>query len=91
MKKRGLSYVTFFLKALIYWVFVYVLYIILRLYGIEQENGLHIIKATYVPLDRMINYAILMGLLIGTSFAIIEFFYDKFISKKNNALVRISL
>ncbi|WP_298760066.1 adenylate/guanylate cyclase domain-containing protein [uncultured Psychroserpens sp.] len=85
-----------FLKLLVFtvffWSFASTLFIVIRFFAYGEEQG-----ATYVnpkniiPITEWLDFGLILGIIIGIFYAIVEFSFEKYISQKLNLAVSIGL
>ena len=70
------------LFANIYWIIAFSFFILIRFVAHGEEQGdSFIITTEGRPISEWIHYGVILGILIGTLYAIIEFVYGKLITK----------
>jgi len=71
------------LFANIFWTLAFVFFILIRFLAYGEEQGEMIANPKYeVPITEWIHYGIILGILVGFFYAIIEFLFEKFITKR---------
>lgn len=75
------AYLNLLWQSILFWVLAYIVYVVLRFYGLDDDEGIQI-KNTELVFSQTIIYAFFMGSMIGFYFSVIEFFYEKYASKK---------
>ncbi|WAC02018.1 hypothetical protein N7U66_19710 [Lacinutrix neustonica] len=78
MKTTTLQFIRLLLSTCIFWSLAFCVFIFIRYYAIGAEEG---IIVTDYSISEILYYGVLLGLFIGTLFAIIEFLFDKLLSK----------
>jgi len=69
-------------QSLIFWVIAIILFSLFRYYGIGEEEGLPIDEKFEIPITQWLDLAVILGGLIGVFYAIIEQFFQTYISKR---------
>ena len=78
MKNYILQFLRLLLSTFIFWSLAFCLFIFIRYFAIGAEEGLVI---TDYSITQILPFGILLGALLGTLFAVVEFLFDKFLSK----------
>ncbi|WP_452224345.1 adenylate/guanylate cyclase domain-containing protein [Lacinutrix chionoecetis] len=65
-------------RTIVFWILAFCVFIFIRYFAIGAEEG---IIVTDYNITDILFFGILLGLLVGTLFAIVEFLFDKFLSK----------
>jgi len=65
-------------QTLIFWIIAFCIFIFIRYYAIGSEEG---IVVTDYSITQILRFGVLLGILIGSLFAVVEFLYDKFLFK----------
>ncbi|BAO74471.1 adenylate/guanylate cyclase domain-containing protein [Winogradskyella sp. PG-2] len=68
--------------SIIFWVIAFFLFSLIRYNGIEEELSLFSDDVLNLPIRAYYEFAIIVGFLLGLVYAIIEFLFDIFISKR---------
>ncbi|MHA7060229.1 adenylate/guanylate cyclase domain-containing protein [Aquimarina sp. M1] len=66
-------------KATLYWSIALCLFIVIRYYALGDEEG---IDNSVIPIVDWLRIGMIYGLIIGLFYAIIEFIFDRFLSKR---------
>ncbi|RLJ64216.1 adenylate cyclase [Lacinutrix venerupis] len=66
------------LQTVIFWILAFCLFIFIRYFAIGAEEG---VIVTVYHISDILFFGVLLGLLIGSLFAVVEFLFDKFLSK----------
>ncbi|MEO1031569.1 MAG: adenylate/guanylate cyclase domain-containing protein [Bacteroidota bacterium] len=82
MSSRLRSFLQLFFSSVIYWLVAFALFFAIRYNGIIQELAIYTDEDLGIPITSFYNYGIILGLLLGVCYAIIEFLFDEFLSKK---------
>ncbi|WP_204347047.1 adenylate/guanylate cyclase domain-containing protein [Psychroserpens algicola] len=68
--------------AIIYWILAFSIFILIRFIAHGEEQGTMFVNPkNEVPITEWIHFGIILGVLVGIFYAIIEFVFDKFITK----------
>lgn len=78
MKNYLFQFLRLLVQTIIFWTIAFCIFIYIRYYAIGSEEG---IIVTMYHISDILRFSILSGLLIGTLFAVVEFLFDKFLSK----------
>lgn len=78
MKNYVIQFLSLLFRTIIFWTLAFSIFVFIRYYAIGAEEGLII---TDYHISDILRYASPLGLLIGILFAIVEFVFDKFLSK----------
>ncbi|WP_290696982.1 adenylate/guanylate cyclase domain-containing protein [Lacinutrix sp.] len=78
MKNYLFQFLRLLFQTIIFWTFAFSIFIFIRYYAIGSEEGMDF---TDFNIYKILKFGILSGLLIGILFAIVEFLFDKFLSK----------
>lgn len=70
------------LYSILYWVAAFTLFIIIRYNGLPKELSIYTDEDLGIPIVDFYTYALVFGFLIGIFYAITEFLFDEFLSKK---------
>ncbi len=65
------------------------LFITIRFYGIGEDKSLPIEDKTNIPFSKALQYAAFLGVFIGVFYSLIEFIFDKYVSKRTVLWVQI--
>ncbi|WP_299333878.1 adenylate/guanylate cyclase domain-containing protein [uncultured Psychroserpens sp.] len=69
-------------SSVIYWVLAFIFFTTIRYNGLEEELKIFTDDVLYLPIRAYFEFAILVGAIMGFVYAIIEFLFDIYISKK---------
>ena len=78
MKNYSIQFLRLLFQTVIFWIIAFCIFICIRYFAIGAEEG---IIVTDYHISDILAFGILLGLLVGTLFAIVEFLFDKFLSK----------
>ncbi len=70
------------LVSLVYWIFAFILFITIRYNGLEYELKVFTDEYLGLPVLAFYKFALLVGLIVGFCYAVVEFLIDTFLSKK---------
>ncbi|WP_452597980.1 adenylate/guanylate cyclase domain-containing protein [Pontimicrobium sp. MEBiC01747] len=80
MKNNVLQFLRLLLWAIVFWILALCLFITIRYYAIgELETG---IENDISIIQWLFNFGIISGVIVGTFYAIVDFLFDKYVSKK---------
>lgn len=82
MSNRLVSFFNLLFSSLIFWIFVFIFFIAIRYNGLVEELSVYTDEDLGLPVTAFYKYGLILGVLLGVFYAIIEFFYDEFLSKK---------
>ncbi len=69
------------LQSSLFWIIAFVVFSLLRYYGIGEEDGLPIEEEFEIPITEWLDLAIILGLTVGVLYALVETFFEKFITR----------
>lgn len=72
------QFIRLLFQTVIFWIVAFCIFIFIRYFAIGSEEG---IVVTDYHISEILDYGIILGLLIGVLFAIVEFLFDKYLSK----------
>ena len=78
MKNYIFQFLRLLLQTVVFWTFAFSIFVFIRYYAIGAEEG---VIVTDYHISDILRFVSPLGLLIGTLFAIVEFLFDKFLSK----------
>ena len=78
MKNYVIQFLSLLFRTIIFWTLAFGVFVFIRYYAIGAEEGLIV---TDYHISDILRYVSPLGLLIGILFAIVEFVFDKFLSK----------
>lgn len=79
MKKTTIQFLRLLLSTIIFWTIALSLFIVIRYYAIGEEEG-HF--KNEIPIIHWLIYiGVPAGIIVGLFYAVVEFLFDKFISK----------
>lgn len=78
MKNYVIQFLSLLFRTIIFWTLAFSIFVFIRYYAIGAEEGLIV---TDYHISDILRYVSPLGLLIGILFAIVEFVFDKFLSK----------
>jgi len=82
MTNRLKGFFSLLFVSLVYWVLAFLLFITIRYHGLEQELKIFTDEYLGLPVLAFYHYAILLGLIVAVFYAVIEFLFDNFLSKR---------
>lgn len=69
-------------QSVAFWTLAFFLHVFLKYNGLEEELKVYTDDTLYLPVEAFYKFALLLGLIIGVIYSIIEFLFDAFLSKK---------
>ena len=69
-------------QTIVFWMLAFFLYIFVKYNGLEEELKIYTDDALYLPVTEFFQYGLLLGLIIGVFYTIIEYLFDSYLSKK---------
>ncbi|WP_027127177.1 adenylate/guanylate cyclase domain-containing protein [Gelidibacter mesophilus] len=73
-----------FLTSVLFWSFAFCFFILIRYLGREQEQ-VDVLKSTQVyPVSEYLIFGVVLGVMVATVYTIVEYVFDKFLSKALN-------
>ncbi|WP_040279929.1 adenylate/guanylate cyclase domain-containing protein [Psychroserpens damuponensis] len=76
--------------AIIYWVLAFSIFILIRFVAHGEEQGVSFVNPkNVIPITEWIHFGVILGVLVGCLYAIIEFAFEKFIT--NNIYLGLSI
>jgi len=69
-------------KSLLFWALAFLLFIAIRYNGLEEEMAIFTDEEFFLPSNVWYIYAIVLGVIIGIFYAIIEFLFDSYLNKR---------
>ncbi|WP_353779558.1 adenylate/guanylate cyclase domain-containing protein [Winogradskyella sp. 3972H.M.0a.05] len=69
------------LQSVVFWVFAFCFFTVIRYYALGEEEGVVVEPAFDLPIAEWLHFGLIVGVLVGFFFGIIEFLYDQFFSK----------
>ncbi|WP_299116477.1 adenylate/guanylate cyclase domain-containing protein [uncultured Winogradskyella sp.] len=82
MSNRLKPFLQLFVISIIYWLIAFTFFIVIRYNGLIEELAIYTDEDLGLPISAFYKYGIILGLLLGTFYAVIEFLFDEFFSKK---------
>ncbi|WP_460219245.1 adenylate/guanylate cyclase domain-containing protein [Psychroserpens sp. MEBiC05023] len=75
-----------------FWISAATLFILVRFYAYGEEEGLKYVNPkNIVPFTEWLDFGVILGVIIGVFYAIIEFVFERYISQKLNLIFIIFL
>lgn len=68
--------------SIMYWVIIFSLYAVIRYNGLEEELSFYTDDELFLPINLWHKITLIMGLIVGFFYAIIEWFFDRFLTQK---------
>ena len=82
MGNRITSFVQLLFSSILFWLLAFALFITIRYNGLIEEVTIYIDEGLDLPIFEIYIYALILGIVLGVLYAIIEFLFDDFLSKK---------
>ncbi|WP_299362869.1 adenylate/guanylate cyclase domain-containing protein [Winogradskyella sp.] len=82
MSNRILSFFKLFFSSLLYWLLAFMFFVAIRYNGLVDELAVYTDEDLGLPILAFYSYGIILGLVLGVFYAIIEYLFDEFLSKK---------
>lgn len=70
------------IQSLVFWTFAFFLFSFIKYNGLEEELKIYTDDVLYLPVAEFYQFAILLGIVIGVFYALIEFLFDIYFSNK---------
>lgn len=67
--------------SVLFWSFAFCFFILIRYYGRNQEQVDAIPLSKVIPVSEYIMFGVLIGVMVAIVYTIVEFLFDKFLSK----------
>ncbi|MEO6347090.1 MAG: adenylate/guanylate cyclase domain-containing protein [Aquaticitalea sp.] len=68
-------------SSIVYWTFVFCFFILIRYYGRNQEQVDLVQLSKTISVSEYLMFGVLLGLMVAIVYTIIEFLFDKYLSK----------
>lgn len=81
MKKRLKQFSGLLIFSIIFWVISFLIFAITRYHGLDQEYSVFFDERFDIPTSMWLRFGAFLGLSIGIFYAIIEFFFENFLSR----------
>ncbi|MEK6155119.1 adenylate/guanylate cyclase domain-containing protein [Flavobacteriaceae bacterium 3-367] len=91
MRPRVKQFFELLLTAIVYWSLAFTFFIFIRYYALDTEAGIVVDATMDVPFTQWMGFGVLLGVLIGFFYGLIEFLFDKFLLKRLNLGLSILL
>nr|WP_321236662.1 adenylate/guanylate cyclase domain-containing protein [uncultured Psychroserpens sp.] len=92
MKHNFLKFLKLLVFTVAFWVFACSFFICIRFIGYGEEQGLSYVNPkNVIPFTEWLGFGLILGLIIGVFYAIIEFIFETYISQKFNSILSIAL
>ncbi|MBV7268683.1 adenylate/guanylate cyclase domain-containing protein [Winogradskyella luteola] len=82
MSNRLLAFLQLFVVSIAFWLLAFTFFIVIRYNGLTEELAIYTDEDLGIPISAFYKYGIILGLILGVFYAIIEFLFDEFFSKK---------
>ncbi|WP_299548432.1 adenylate/guanylate cyclase domain-containing protein [Seonamhaeicola sp.] len=70
------------LQSVFFWTIAFFIYVFIKYHGLEEELQIYTDDRLSLPVVDFYRFGIYLGLIIGVIYAIIEFIFDAYLSKK---------
>lgn len=70
------------LQSIIFWTLAFFIFVFIKYNGIEEELKVYTDDVLNLPIQEFYQFGLLLGIIIGALYGIIEFFFDTYLSKK---------
>ena len=88
---RGLkSYFTLLAQSLVFWIIVFFSFTFFRHFGIQQELSFFVDEPLDIPVELFYGPIIILAISFGVCFSLIEFIFQKFISKRLSIIINVA-
>lgn len=81
MRLRVFHFLELLVVSITFWVLAFLVLFLLRYNGLEEELAIYVDEPLDLPITDFYYFAIMIGLIIGSIYAIIEYLFDTFLSK----------
>lgn len=78
MKNYSIQFLRLLFQTVVFWVLAFCIFIFIRYFAVGSEEG--VVVTTY-HISDLLFFGVVSGILIGILFAVVEFLFDKFLSK----------
>lgn len=82
MRHKILSFFKLVVSSLAFWLLAFVFFIALRYNGLIEEIAIYTDEDLGLPIYDFYRYGIILGLTLGICYAVIEYLFEVFLSKK---------
>lgn len=82
MNRNLKQFIILLAQSVFFWILAFLLLMIFRYYGLQEEDGNIIAPEFQVPITQWIDISLYIGLSLGLLYAVIEFTFGKFIVNK---------
>lgn len=82
MSNRILSFLQLFFTSVVFWLLAFIFFMAIRYNGLVEELAIYTDEDLGLPIFAFYKYGVILGLLLGVCYAIIEYLFDEFLSKK---------
>ncbi|MFP4846352.1 adenylate/guanylate cyclase domain-containing protein [Winogradskyella sp. PE311] len=82
MNIRLKAFFNLIIASIVFWVIAFFLFSLIRYNGIEEELSVFTDEVLNLPIRAYYEFAIIVGFVLGLVYAIIEFLFDIFLSKR---------
>ncbi len=69
-------------QSIVFWMLAFFVFIFIKYNGIEEELRIYTDDILHLPIPEFYQFGLLLGIIIGVFYGIIEFFFDAYLSKK---------
>lgn len=69
-------------QSIVYWSISFCVFIFIRYFALNEEEGLTIDPKFDVPITTWLEYGVILGVIVGFFYAINEFIFDKYVTPR---------
>ncbi len=69
-------------QSVIFWMLAFLFFVFIKYYSIEDELKVYTDDVLNLPVIEFFQFGLMLGVIIGIFYGIIEFFFDTYLSKK---------
>ena len=91
MKKRLKQFLGLLVFSSIFWVISFFIFVITRYHGLDQEYSVFFDERFDIPMSMWLRFGAFLGLSVGVFYAVIEFFFENFLSRNIILGLRIAI
>lgn len=92
MKYNLFKFLRLLAFTILFWSFACTLFIVIRFFAYGEEQGeVYINPKNIIPFTEWLDFGLILGVMMGVFYAIVEFSFEKYISLKLNLALSILL
>ncbi|MEC3908857.1 adenylate/guanylate cyclase domain-containing protein [Tamlana sp. 2201CG12-4] len=76
------KFLVYIIQSVAFWMFAFFLYIFIKYNGLEKELKIYTDDILNLPEFEYYQFALMLGIIMGIFYAIVEFLFDVYFSKK---------